>query len=187
MELLSDEQAIRWCAERGLQPVNELPSTRIGFPGGESYRLRLAVAGSATEVVGLGYALAMTAVPGDDETAFQGGLLWLQDWDIWSETTERVGHLLLNSLRQSAQGASPVRTSPAHVFHRSEFIEAHAALAVALLFQWDAFYVPVIGAFYAFLSHHGQIEVVARDKVTYSDLLARFERGGFSPAAVVHS
>lgn len=187
MDLLSDEQAIRWCAERGLRAVNDLPTTRIGFPGAESHRLRFAVAGSATEVVGLGYALAMTAVPRDDETEFQGGLIWLQDWDIWSETTERVGHLLLDALRKSAKVPESMEASPAHLFGPPEFVEAHTVLALALLFQWDALYVPVVGDYFAFLSHHGHIDVVTRNPKLHSDLLARFERGGFNPTSVARS
>lgn len=186
MDLLSDEEAMKWCAEQGLHHAGDLPASHIGFPGEVGYRLRIPVAGSATEVVGLGYALIMTAVPDDEEANFRGGLVWLQDWDIWSGTTERVGHLLLTALRKPAPEAENIRSRPANLFKPSEFVEAHTTLSLALLFQWDAHYVPLVGDFYVFLSHHGRIEVVTRDRKTYDGLLARFERGGYSPAPVGH-
>ncbi|MDH4043567.1 MAG: hypothetical protein OEW17_09505 [Gemmatimonadota bacterium] len=177
---------MKWCAEQGLRRTGDLPASRIDFPGGAGHRLRVLVAGSATEVIGLCYALMMTAVPDDEEEKFRGGLVWLQDWDIWSATTERVGHLLLTAVRGPTPEAANVRARPANLFEPEEFVQAHTILSLALLFQWDAHYVPLVGGFYAFLSHHGHIEVVTPHRKAHDSLLARFERGGYSPAPVGH-
>jgi hypothetical protein len=68
---------------------------------------------------------------------FRGGLIWLVDWNIWSETTEAVGLAVLEAARISAN-APPVDAAPAQLFDPGEMLGAQIALGLPLLFGWDA-------------------------------------------------
>jgi hypothetical protein len=184
VNLVSKTQAAEWCLERGLAGEGSLPATRITFRDGFEQRIRIPVSGSPGEIVTMAYVLLMSDVPDDDERQFAGGLLWLQDWDIWSETTERVGLLLLRGSRCHAKPDYAIKDRPAELFDGSEFPAAQAALALPLMFQWDAYFVPLSGSYFVYSSHHGHVDVVVQDGAQQQAFLRRFEEAGLRPAVV---
>jgi hypothetical protein len=184
MRLLSDDEASTWCAARRLRVGGPRLSTRVSFAEQEPLRLRMSISGSPVDVLRLAYVLAMTGVPEDDERRFEGGLLWLQDWDIWSETTERVGHLLLRGLRPAGEQNTNLRLRPAELFEHGEFALTHATLAIPMMFQWDAHFIPASGEWLAFISHHGHIDLEVSTENAHEGMVGRFQHGGFNPTVV---
>jgi hypothetical protein len=172
---LTREEAVRWCAERGVEARLERFAT-LGLAGSvESIWIR--VPPEDRRSVALACVLLMSEVEDDLEESFAGGLLWLTDWDIWSEITERVGLLLLAGLRG---GADP-RESPAELFEAARLPAAQAALTLPLLFQWDAWFVPSVPRWAAAVSHHGHVDVVADSDARLAALFERFQQGGWEP------
>lgn len=184
MNLVSDTSAVEWCLERRLAADGALPATRISFMDGSEHRMRIPVRGSPVEIVAMAYVLLMSGVPDDDERNFAGGLLWLQDWDIGSETTERVGLMWLRGSRCSAEPDCAIKDCPAELFEQTEFPAAQAALALPLMFQWDAYLIPVSGGYLVYCSHHGHVDIVTRDRVDHQAMLQRFGEAGLSPVVV---
>lgn len=175
MLLVSELESSRWCEQRGLGSSGGLKSGKLAFRDGEQFRSRFAVQGSATDVVSLAYVMIMTGVPNDDEAAFTGGLVVLQDWDIWSETIERVGHLLLHRCRAIVSPTPSVLQSPGHILGATDFTEAQTLVTLPLLFQWEALYVPADGTFACLISHHGHFDILSRGRTTHQRILARFK------------
>lgn len=179
MQLHSDEGAKEWVRAAGFQVDGALPSTLVRIAAGQELRLRVRIPEEATAAVALAYVLLMTAVPGYDEESFAGGLVWLQRWEIWSESIDRAGYALLDGIRAAGGSPAPVGSTPAHAFGRGELAAAHAALSLPMLFQWDAHFVPTGGDFFAFVSHEGYLELVSGGAV-HGELLERF--GDWYPA-----
>ncbi len=122
----------------------------------------------------LAYILLMTQVPDDDESKFEGVLVWIRQWGIWSETTERVGMNIVASIRLAKGEARSVDEARAHLFDEHELVEAHALLLQPLFFEWDAFVVPSSGKYFAMADHDGVLKIVTQDQVTHQGLLHRF-------------
>lgn len=179
MKLLSDREASEWCAQFGLDVEADGGSPAVRLASGESPQLRVLVPQLARDVVTFGYVLLMSAISTDDELDFQGALLWLRDWDIWSSTTERVGLQLLAGMRMPDEKSTDIRSAPAHLLAASEIAATQSLLLLPLLFQWDAIYLPPAGGFACVISHHGFITFHARDDATVARLRARFVRAGY--------
>lgn len=175
MKLLSEVEAKRWCTPLGV----EVQGSSVGYAAGQSLRLRLPVPTQTRDLLTFVYVLLMSAISTDDELDFQGALLWLTDWDIWSPTTERVGLHLLIGARGSEPNSVDVRSAPAHLLATHEIAQAQSLLLLPLLFQWDALYVPPTGAFVCSASHEGAVELHVRDVATLARLRARFARSGY--------
>mgnify|MGYP001311035624 CR=1 FL=1 len=180
IQLLTGEAAAAWCRARGLVVGGLLPSNRLSFGLEPRLGFRTPLTESAISLMSLAYVLLMSLVPDDDERRFPGGMLWLQEWDIWSETTERVGHLIARSLRGEEGSIESLQDRPAQLFGVSQITEAHAAFAIPLLFQWDAHFVPTTGTYCCFTSHDGHLDVYARDAEMLDCLVTRFEVGGLA-------
>lgn len=125
-------------------------------------------------MTGLAYMLAITGTPDYAEEAFEGAVLWLRRWEIWSESIDSVGYALLEGLRGKASDRLAIDVAPAMHFDAGEFTLAHAALAVPLLFQWDAIFAPANGAFSAFISHDGYVDVAPGVGASATSLQERF-------------
>jgi hypothetical protein len=155
------------------------PSSLISFADPSWRHIHIPVQRDSVRAVQLATALLMTDIEDDDENQFDGGLVWLADWAIWSEATERVGHRLLQALRGSA--APALRDSPAHVLSGTGSVDAQALLALPILFQWDAYFIPTTCRFVVFVSHDEFVKLVPRDDASFDNLMGRFESGGWMP------
>ena len=94
--------------------------------------------------------------------AFAGGMFWLTDWDIWTETIERAGRLLRCRLLGEHQGQTDAFGSQAELYSADEGIEIQGAVTLALIFEWDAYVIPAVGDVLGFISHDGYVEFAAR-------------------------
>lgn len=172
MQLLSDEDAQAWCTVRGAA-VESLGSGPPSFIDGMTSRMRVAIPNEATAAVGLAYVLVMAGVPDHAEAQFQGALLWLRRWHLWSESIDRVGELLLVGANEEIPGIDTLEATPGLAFPRGAFARVHASLCVPMLFQWDAWYCPNGGHLFATLSHHGQLDIFA-SRVVIRQEMQRF-------------
>ncbi len=176
MKLLTAVAAEDWCRKQGCFVGGDLVSKSVTLPPSGSPDCRVTVPTEATEAAALAYVIAMTAVPDFLEGRFEGAMLWMRRWEIWSESIDRVGLLLLNGVRASSGQGPALEVAPAHLFLPTEFDAAHACLTLPLIFQWDAHFVPERGAFVAFVSHEGHVDLWAANKEMRGSLLGRLER-----------
>ena len=157
MELITQDGALGWCEAHGLGFRSDFQTATPLRLAGQAQAIRVSIEGSPTDVIGMAYVLLMTGVPDDNEEFFEGALIWLRDWDIWSRGAEQVGHLLAYGIRGS--GTPSIAHSPGHIFGSGEFVAARAVLTLPMLFQWDAIFAPANGRFLAILSHHGYVDL----------------------------
>lgn len=160
MQAFSDTQAVGWCGERGFVVEQNFP-TRATVGGHEAGRFRIQIPDEATATVGLAYFLLMSGVRDYVEANFDGAMVWLRRWELWSESIDRVGQLLLEGVQRALEPGALLNQTPALVFKEGELVPAHASLTLPMLFQWDAFYCPKGGHFLGVVSHHGHLEVIA--------------------------
>ncbi len=175
MELLTSASAKAWCEAKQLFVRREdLARPRLQFDEG-AHAIRIPVPASALHAVALAYVIIMTGVIDDDERNVDGGLIWMVDWDIGSDTHERVGLSLLSAMRGASGG--DVLERPCQLFCENELAVLHTALALPLLFQWDAFFVPISGEFIAFASHDGFVDLTFRSRSAADEARNRFQQG----------
>jgi hypothetical protein len=176
MQPLSDAQAGQWCADLGLTSGDRATSRHLRYPTHGQRTLRVSITGTAVDVVGLAYMLAVTRFPDHDESAFAGALLWLRRWEIWSESIDRVGYAMFAGIRARAGQADALDARPAQLCAEGDFLEAHALLCLPMLFEWDMYFIPRGGSFVLKISHERYVDIVARDDGVCASMLARFGR-----------
>ena len=175
MRLLTDDEALQWVRDVGLQAGSKLPSTRVRALS-TAHRMRLQIPDDALSAVALAYMLALTDVVEYGEEQFAGALLWLQRWEIWSASIDRAGYVLLEGIRSVSGQSVPLGSAPGHLFQQGEFSRAHACLALPMVFQWDAHYIPVSGEFFVFVSHEGYLELTTQNERLHRDTLGRLQQ-----------
>ena len=157
---------------------------RLALTTARDTRIRLDVPSDYSRVISLAYVVAMSDVPSDDELDFTGASIWIVDWNIWGEASDRVGCVLLDAVRLSAETARPIAEAPVILLGADELGRAHSLLTLSLIFQWDAYYVPGSNKFAVFASHDGYLEILPPDSLVERRLFDRFTRGGWSPELV---
>jgi hypothetical protein len=169
MRLLDDSAAVVWCRDRGLE-VSGTGSARRITVANRATSLRFSTEGSAARRVLLAHFLV--GALGQEETPFDGGLLWLSRWDIGSDVTEAPGIYLARAMWAPASDSDPILPRP-QLFDTDDFVAAQAAVALPLLFEWDAHYVPSSGIFAARLSHDGFVDVFSQRQAVVEEMKRR--------------
>lgn len=175
VKALTDQEAIAWCEERSLR-VNGDRTLLSLRDQAEVGCVELSVPKESPRALAMAYVVLMTSLKDDKETNFDGALVWLTAWDIWSETSERVGWRLMELLRGASGEHRSLADAPALLFDRDELVEAHACLTLTMFFQWDAYVVPASGDHFVRVSHEGLLHVVAGTRLGRKRLLARFRK-----------
>ena len=106
--------------------------------------------------------LANALLPYSESAAFQPCLVWMTDWGIWSEVSERVAKSLAESFRSARGERNPLIDTPAHLFGETEAADAQTLLTIAIVFGWDCYVIPEHGKYYALTSHDEYLEVVCQ-------------------------
>jgi hypothetical protein len=87
-----------------------------------------------------------------ERSSFRGGMVALREWNSGSPGLDEIGQRIISLLlgdRNDLDSNSPL----AVIFAPSEALSVQAFLLHAMLFGWDAFYVPDSAAFMIFISH----------------------------------
>jgi hypothetical protein len=197
MKTLTWEQAAEWSSVVGLsatveRTVQEYPanngqketvcriSTYIHFPD-ENPALRLSF-----PLLNLSHRIAYLAnalLPYSDSAEFQSCLVWMTDWGIGGDLSERVAKSLAESFRSVRGESKPLIDTPAHLFNETEVVEAQALLSVAIMSGWDCYVIPEHAKYYAFTNHHDYLQVVSGSLATHQQFTALLESNGMLPNA----
>ena len=190
MKTLTWAQAAEWANSVGLsatvdRSVQEYPSggrepervcrinKSIRFPNEDpALRLTLPLPQLPYQVAYLANAL----LPYSESAEFQPCLLWMTDWGIWSEVSERVAKSLVESFRRARGESNLLIETPAHLFGKTEAADAQTLLTIAIVFGWDCYMIPEHGKYYALTSHGEYIEVVSASATTHERLKGELER-----------
>jgi hypothetical protein len=130
----------------------------------------------ANETIALAYEIAAAEVKAFTEESAGAVIIWLHRWEIWSESIDAVGYAYLTGLAR--EKALRLGEAPGFLFDSGDFLKCYAALALPMLLQWDAYFMPEHSAFFARVSHEGFIDIVASNPLVAQSLQDRFARYG---------
>ena len=164
MNALTLESAKEWCTNREVH--GDLENRRI-YP----FRFSITLEEKPSDVV----LLTDYLVPSWEESPFQGGLLWVTEFNIWGANSEKTGLAMLKHMRSGHRESATLSEKPAQFFGAEELYEAHAFLLLPILFGWDALWVPDSGSYVVSMGHHGTATVISRGRHTYDELLLRMK------------
>lgn len=190
MKTLTWEQAAEWTNSVGLsatvdRSVQEYPTKdgklervrrinkSVCFPNEDpALRLTLPLPQLPYQVAYLANAL----LPYSESDEFQPCLLWMTDWGIWSEVSERVAKSLTESFRSARGERNLLIDTPAHLFGQTEAADAQTLLTIAIAFGWDCYVIPEHGKYYALTSHDEYLEVAANSTAIHQHFKGELER-----------
>lgn len=190
MKTLTWEQAAEWTNSVGLsatvdRSVQEFPTKdgkgervcrinkSIYFPNEDpALRLTLPLPQLPYQVAYLANAL----LPYSESDEFQPCLLWMTDWGIWSDVSERVAKSLVGCFRSTRGERNLLIETPAHLFGETEATDAQTLLTIAIVFGWDCHIIPKHGKYYALTSHDEYLEVVSSTKAIHGHFKGELER-----------
>lgn len=192
MKTLTWEQAAEWTNSRGLsatvdRTVQEYPTEdgkrervcrinkSIFFPN-EDPALRLTL--PLPQLPYQAAYLANALLPYSESSEFQPCLLWMTDWGIWSDVSERVAKSLAECFRSARGERNLLSETPAHLFGENEAADAQTLLTIAIVFGWDCYVIPEHGNYYALASHDEYLEVVSRSTAIHQRFKEELERWG---------
>jgi hypothetical protein len=156
MNVLTDEAARTWLERRGMRVID----AKLSFSDAKKPTVFLLSPSATREAV---TALAVNLVgilSPDDPVAW---LLWLTDFDIWSNEMEEVGWTLLDSFLESAHQPKLNPNASALLFGPDETLSLKATLIVPILFMWDAYLVSGDGDTFVRIDHddHNSISTIS--------------------------
>jgi hypothetical protein len=169
MKTLTRKDFAEWCENRGLESVGrEWPYYRDA--NHHSFLVKLPDRSSRL------LALARWCFPcSNDGRSFQGSMIWLRDWGIWSEPDEEMGMRIITQMRRALGENRQLGEAPGHIFSEQEFVDARAFWTLPMILGWDAILFPEKGDYFVFNSHDEVMCFVAREKQLYTDLLGELK------------
>jgi hypothetical protein len=190
MKTLTWEQAAEWATGAGLSAtVNRVAqeylsnngqkqksfviNKNIHFPNEDpAFRLTLPLPKLPYQVAYLANAL----LPYSESNELRPCLLWMTDWGIMSQVSERVAKSLVECFRSARGETKPLINTPAHLFSETEAVDAQTLLTIAIVFGWDCYVIPEHGNYYALTSHDEYLEVVSSSAAIHERFRGELER-----------
>lgn len=173
METIETSWIERWQASTGLRlRPNGLLKLGYDQPVGPSVTIATEMRASADLVL---LANRLLWPSSDEEEAFPSGvgspyLLWLREWGVWDDINEAIA---AESFRVLLAGYGQSVEAKGLVFQEADRIGAVVFVLHMMLFGWDAYLVPLSGAFLCYLSHDGYVRITAGDEATRGWLVGR--------------
>jgi len=177
MRLLGDDEAMQWCQSRGLSVDAKARMAHWEPERGKTLGLTVPTGQSPGSMIAMARACLLIGTQDSSEPDFGGALVWLLDWDIWSDVTERAGEFLALEItrRDGDRADATLLEYPATLFAPNEIVAAQAFLSIPLLWGWDALVVPEPVRAAAFLSHDEGITIVSATQSVAAEMKRRFE------------
>lgn len=166
MQFLTTEEAKSWCQARALKVTAD---RYLNYEPDSPHCVTVGLEEKPSRVI----ALADYLVPTWEDVPFKGALLWIREWGVWGDYSEKTGAMIVKQMRLAEGESEPLEKRPGHLFGPDEVFEMHSYFVIAMLFGWDAFVVPENGDYFIFVSHDGVAEVVGRTAEKAEELRQR--------------
>lgn len=115
-------------------------------------------------------ALTNELLPYTVDIPFQGALLWLREWGIWSDLVERAGFRVMEMIRRASGDLRRPELAPGYLFDAKELIDLEVGLLQPMLIGWDAFMVPESAHYIVATSHDETTCVLSRTPQVHDSL-----------------
>ncbi len=124
-----------------------------------------------TKLERLPFFARLLAALGYDDVNFSDCFLWFTDWGVWNPRDESIGYRTIEAMNRAAGQPLAFEAAEGHHFRADELTDAIAMLMQAMVFSWDAYYLPRWSfgyeEFFLFVSHDSFVSVVTRTKEFY--------------------
>jgi hypothetical protein len=90
-----------------------------------------------------------------DNVEWAGGTLVYADWGIWDQRASVAGYQMVERIRATFGELRPFHVAPVNHFRQDELPLLTNFILAALVYGWDAYYIPNYGGCFAFVSHDG--------------------------------
>jgi hypothetical protein len=119
-----------------------------------------------TKLERLPFFARLLATLGYDDTDFAGASLWFTTWGVWNLREEAIGYRIVETMNQAAGQPQSFEVAPGHIFRSDELTNAVGMLMQAMVFGWNAYYLPSWSfgyeEFFLYVSHDSFVTVVTR-------------------------
>lgn len=88
-----------------------------------------------------------------DNVQWSGGTLVYSDWGIWEQRANLAGYQMIERIRASFGELRPFSVVPVNEFRADEQLLLANFILAALVYGWDACYIPNYRGWFAFVSH----------------------------------
>jgi hypothetical protein len=166
MRLLSVSECSDWLNGRGVGfSAREYPLVE------ETEAIEFTIPGDAGQTIALAYLF------GDlEKNTFDGGILMFREWNIGSPGLNSIGHQIVRRMLRLHENETHTEMPLPIALEASEAALMPALLLQAMIFGWDAFYVPNSGAFLLFISHDEVAFLATKESYFSEDVSIQVER-----------
>lgn len=169
MRTLTFDELQRWSI--GSPSGVKVDSTdHLSYDKKRTYGCRIDLPSEAARTVAFAYAL----VANDPSYEFFGALVWYTTWDTGTPQIEQCGLKAVEQMRRGYGAGASIENAPAQLFRTDEMVDAQAFFTLALLWGWDAYYVPHGRRHFAYARQNGSLYLVTDDERELDGLLAAF-------------
>jgi hypothetical protein len=125
------------------------------------------------------------ATIGYEEQHFDGALLWLHHWGVWTLFNEGIGCRIVERMNAGAGQPKSFEVARGHRFRADELPDAIGMLMQPMIFAWDSFYLPIwsygTGDFFLHISHHSIVSVVTRTSAFHGRVFRQLQELDLNP------
>ena len=111
----------------------------------------------------------------DNESPFEGAMIWFRDWGIWNLVDEETFNQTIQLLRTDLGERRPLIDAPGHIFSSEEYVAARILWTQPMVIGWDAILLPEGRDYFVFTSHDEVTAIVSRTSETHSRLIQEFK------------
>jgi hypothetical protein len=153
MKLIDKKACLEWCSDR---EIKSFGITQICFARNQGTKVVIPLPKEFLKCVSL-----MLALEAIFEESTSNSLLWIRDWDMWSEKTDGIGIAYWKHFRPDA-GRELLLEFPGHLFSTGDGESLRALLLLPIVFQWDAQWFSNSGESIISIKHDGLLEISIR-------------------------
>jgi hypothetical protein len=105
-----------------------------------------------------------------DAAEWSGGTLVYTDWGIWDQSANLAGYQMVERIRSSFGEQRPFEVAPVNRFRADERLLLTNFILAALIYGWDAYYIPNYTGCFAYISHDEWCCIVTETDKDFKDV-----------------
>ena len=105
-----------------------------------------------------------------DTGQWGGGTLVFTDWGIWDQRGNLAGYQMVERIRATFGEHRPFEVATVNHFHSDEQPLLTNFILAALIYGWDAYYIPNYGGCFAHISHDGWCCIITESIEAFKDV-----------------
>ena len=166
MRALKYDELVKWCKESLADVITGTPE-HLFYTNPNVFGCRIDLPPDPMQAVAFVYALLAL----EQNSTFYGALMWFTNWGAGTPQIEQCGLRILEQMRRGYGIVDSVENSPAHLFRSDEMIDAQAFATLALLWGWDAYFLPHGLRYFAYIRENSRVYLVSDEEKTLAYLL----------------